>query len=405
MKKNLFIILPLFCFFLQLLTSGHAKGADHEEIREIAKRAEFEHIDLQPYEGSPADETYLRNYILDLASRTYGVDRRIFLTPTLLSTTLLRDLVNKVNAQAPENNSLDALASRHELQNIPRMDIAEMWRYPSWGACGHVSFSLYNIYKSLKFKTRRIDSINGLVGIRTFPNRYRDSHVTTEVYLADLKRYIIQDPLLNSWIENDAGRILDFIETRKTIATGKNLPLFRTLPFAFPLPRKIVIFDEVPDNFTKFNKVYFIKSSYNLVWKLTSFDGTNEHFFPLGAYFGKDLNPHIIPKRKPLPSEDTYKAMDKIRTCHTQGLNLQDCIASIKTEKFVAGFQSGTSRFITFLINHDYYTFDYNKMRTLDGALDQLVIAAMQNKLPPDLQDTLLSPIDLVAPNGQTYIW
>lgn len=272
--KIIFALIIALCFLLP----SYAMADRTDDIRAIADRLPFGTITLEPYEGDRDDFDYLRAYIIKLAVKSYQVSPDTFDKPTLLSTTLLRDLVSKMNAQQPLDHRFDKLVEAGKTKWKIRKDIAEMWRYPSWGYCGHVSWALYNIYKSLGYKTDRIDSVNGS------KEKYDISHVMTDVYVDDLKKYIIQDPTYNFYVEDKTGTILSFDELHNMAQARVEKPVFKILLLSILAPYTGQTFDGFPQNAQdipekyreRLNLDYFYKNYYNTIFKRVRFDGEDE---------------------------------------------------------------------------------------------------------------------------------
>lgn len=273
MKSIFALIIALY-----FLTPAYAMADKTDDIRVITDRLPFGKIALEPYEGDRDDFDYLREYITKLAVNSYQVSPDTFDHPTLLSTTLLRDLVSKMNSQQPLEHRFDVLVKDRKTKWKIRKDIAEMWRYPSWGYCGHVSWALYNIYKSFGYKTDRIDSVNGS------KEKYDVSHVMTDVYVDDLKKYVMQDPTYNFYVEDKNGIVLSFDELQTIAQTKAETPVFKVLLLSILAPYTGQTFmgfpqdaDDIPEKYrTRLNLDYFFNNYYNSVFKRTRFDGEKE---------------------------------------------------------------------------------------------------------------------------------
>jgi hypothetical protein len=173
-----------------------------------------------PYEGGVDDYDYLRQYITDYAVRVYGVDPTLFDEPTMVSTGLLRDLVHKFNCSGADE--LYRLWKDGKTIAPPRQDVAETWRYPSSGDCGQMSYALFHLYRAFGYETNRTGTINGQIGPYGVQNSYTQSHGTTEVYLPEINRFIVQDPTFNTVIiETATGQPLGWLEAHQVLTEAQ----------------------------------------------------------------------------------------------------------------------------------------------------------------------------------------
>ena len=106
-------------------------------------------------------------------------------------------------------------------------DVALAFRYPAQGLCGLVSWQMWEVFRAFGYDARRIDSIDGAVGVGTYvdPNTgtYSQSHSTSEVYVTDLDKWIIQDATFNFLYNDEAGNFLSWDEARAALYDGSGL--------------------------------------------------------------------------------------------------------------------------------------------------------------------------------------
>jgi len=197
-------------------------AASLQVLDDIASAAPFP-LDLsalRPYDGGVDDYDYLRQYITDYAVRVYGVDPSLFNKSTMVSTGLLRDLLHKLNYSAPDY--LRYLWVKGRTIAPERQDIAETWRYPSRGNCGQMSYALFHLYRAFGYETNRIGTINGQIGPFRVGDNYTQSHGTTEVYLPELNRFIVQDPTYNTVIlETATQQPLGWLEAHQVVTEAQ----------------------------------------------------------------------------------------------------------------------------------------------------------------------------------------
>ncbi len=272
MRFGLFILL-----FLTFVPAAFAtEYKTYAETRTIADKLAFGTVELKSYEGGPEDTEYLKEYILELATRSYGVDASFFDKPTLASTSLLRDLVSKMNHQQKPEQEIMLLARQKKLKYKVREDIAELWRYPSWGVCAHVALALYNVYKSFGYQAKRIDTMNGTW------ETYDQSHAMNEVYVEDLGKFILQDPQYNMVALDASGKYLSFAETKAMLDKNEE-PEFRTFLFMATYPYNKKNYESFPMTPIPYEGMDFVfdienirKNYYRNIYRERFFDGKKE---------------------------------------------------------------------------------------------------------------------------------
>jgi hypothetical protein len=176
----------------------------YEDASAVVAAASPEPFSLTPYAGSMTDLAYLRQWTLEQVNAIYGVSADAFDTPTVYSTTILRDFVHRALYQIePSVPTIDELGPAFLVWD----EVAIAFRYPAQGLCGLMALQMWDVFRAFGYDTRRVDSINGDVGASTFVDpvngTYTQSHVTTEVYVTDLDKWIVQDATFDFLFTND----------------------------------------------------------------------------------------------------------------------------------------------------------------------------------------------------------
>src|SRR5688500_383178 len=171
---------------------------------------------LPVYEGSLTDLDYLRDYVRAAAADFYGVDPAIFDSATILSTSLLRDFVHRASLQNGVNPLYADLLASGEAPVQYDKDVAAIFRYPSTGFCGLLADQMFDVFRAFGYQTTLVNLINGEFGYFGTGTAYSESHSTTEVYVEDLDKSIIQDATINGLVA-DNGDFLSMYEARAAI--------------------------------------------------------------------------------------------------------------------------------------------------------------------------------------------
>jgi Ca2+-binding RTX toxin-like protein len=177
----------------------------YDDALAIIQSAPTEEFTLAPYTGAVDDYVYLKQWVTDLAAREYGVDAHVFDSPTLGSTTLLRDLVHRALYQTSDPHEFADIAASPQFLGFE--DVAQSFRYPAHGLCSEMAWQLWQVYHAFGYSTTNVATINGNV------DDYTDTHVMVEVYLEDLGKEVVQDPTYN-FLYRQGDSFLSFEEAR-----------------------------------------------------------------------------------------------------------------------------------------------------------------------------------------------
>ena len=79
---------------------------------------------------------------------------------------------------------------------------------PLMDLCGEVATQEWMVFRAFGYQTNQINSINQKVDDCT------DAHATTEVYVSDLGKYIVQDATFNFAYRDGNGDLLSWFEAR-----------------------------------------------------------------------------------------------------------------------------------------------------------------------------------------------
>jgi Ca2+-binding RTX toxin-like protein len=188
---------------------------DYEAARLIANAATAAEFVLPEYTGSTTDLAYLKTWVLGQVTSIYGVSADVFDEATVFSTTILRDFVHRALYQTSTPEFLEDIAQSPEFAGWG--DVALAFRYPAHGLCAMMAWQMWEVYRAFGYYSDEITTINGEV------DSYTDSHVTTQVYVTDLQKFIVQDATFNFVYRNEDGDILSFYEARALVHTGGTL--------------------------------------------------------------------------------------------------------------------------------------------------------------------------------------
>lgn len=188
---------------------------DYEAARAIANGASTAEFVLPEYTGATTDLAYLRNWVLGQVTAIYGVAASVFDEATVYSTSILRDFVHRALYQTMDPNFQEDIIVSPEFAGWG--DVALAFRYPAYGLCSMMAWQEWEVFRAFGYQTDEIATINGEA------DDYTDSHVTTQVYVTDLQKYIIQDATFNFIYRDEDGNILSFWEARELVNTGEVL--------------------------------------------------------------------------------------------------------------------------------------------------------------------------------------
>jgi hypothetical protein len=186
----------------------------YDDARNVALSASQAELDLPAYTGSTTDLGYLKNWVLNEVTSIYGVAANVFNEATIFSTSILRDFVHRALYETTDHPFLSDLAANDQLVAPSTYDVATGFRYPSYGECGLMAWQEYQVFTAFGYQSNILAVINGDMGVQGAPYSFTDGHATTEVYLSDYSKYIIQDATFNFLFEDQNGNPLSWMETR-----------------------------------------------------------------------------------------------------------------------------------------------------------------------------------------------
>ncbi len=348
---------------------------------------------ILPYMGGKDDDDYLKDYIVALASSLYDVPKEMFDRPTLASTSLLRDMVHKFNYQ------LTSARREKKVEGaMDRSDSAAMWRYRVRGICGMMSHTLFGVYKAMGYKTNRIDLLNGSWGKRRQEGRYSKSHVTTEVYVDDYQKFVVQDPTYNLMMVDDNNNVLSLLEARQRhFQTGKPYK-FRHFTIGITRPT-------YPDGVTEYIDDIVQNEWPFFIIKRKTFRGGRAKVLDI-----RRLN-EKMPDRDGVKIDDVRRVIRQ--TC--QRKSFQSCIKHLGRVYDASGYlffdpetQLNVAEYIQIGVNKGgYVSVDYKTKKIYTGQHAEILKAYALDEIEKDpmLLDTVLSPVSYVDYKGRFLRW
>lgn len=185
---------------------------NYETARAIALAAPSTAPPLPTYQGSTTDLAYLRDYVVANAAAFYGVEESLFDSATEGSTTLMRDWLHRALYQPTGLPYFTQLQADGEVIASLMNDVGALLRYPAYELCGGMAWQFFRICNALGWDANWYDIVNGEID---GTGKYTNSHVTVEIYLNDLGKYVITDPTYNFRAVNRDGTPLNFVEIRQ----------------------------------------------------------------------------------------------------------------------------------------------------------------------------------------------
>jgi hypothetical protein len=157
---------------------------------------------LPLYQGGLSDFAALKQYVWARLTEQYGaLNSADFNQATLYSTTILRDFVHRALYQSTTHQDMEGYWLANKLTPAPRFqDIGSMFRQEATGLCGDLAWQAYNVFRAFGYDTTYINTVNGEVSQGNpsqNPYAFDNGHVTTEVRLSDLGKWIVQDATFN----------------------------------------------------------------------------------------------------------------------------------------------------------------------------------------------------------------
>jgi hypothetical protein len=323
---------------------------------------------LPEYTGDSTDLNYLKNWVLDQVETIYNVSGNVFDQATIYSTSILRDFVHRALYQETGREDISQITADGDLQYPQTQDVATAFRYPAYGLCGLMAWQEYQVFRAFGYQARDISTLNNNVDV------YSDSHVTTEVYLNDLNKYIIQDATFNFLLQDNRGNYLSYDDAREDIYDGgpglafnsfnNYRSYFTTLTYE---PTTSTSLQNL------FNESYF-KVPYWSYGPDGSLNGLTQTLFP-------DMTTaHVAGSAQGGTFHSDYDALLSIYTLQAAGNDWQSIANQLRSEGYyVSGFalandtQDIISHWLTVRTEDGLYiSSDIDHHTDLNGSLDQL---------------------------------
>jgi hypothetical protein len=383
-------------------TIGVTPQLTYADAKAVAEAAPSAPLNLPAYTGSATDLTYLHNYVLNAITQLYGVSASVFDTPTLYSTSLLRDFVHRAiydNAKAPPGGVSDAPLNDYA------QDVGVLFRDPGEVACGLASWQFFAVCEALGYQVSRIGTLNGDYSLSSSdPDAFFDAHVTTQVYLDDLGTSIIQDATFNFAAQDSNGNFLSYEGIRADLGAGQQ-----------PIANSFYTY-----TYNNFGPQYVYTSIPQSLWSYTldefsvPYDWINNGQAPvvaqLATLFTDPSTAHV--DAQPGSFDTLIDAEDALAAVKSSGLGWTGAANQIANAgNYVSGFEilnaSGTAvegEWLTVsLANADFISYDLLTGTTLNGSFDQIENEA--SGVGPDLNpgadlSWAFNPFILLAANG-----
>ncbi len=182
----------------------------YDQARAVVDAAPTAQFVLPAYTGSTTDLGYLKQWVLSQVTAIYGVSASVFDEPTVYSTSILRDFVHRAFMQTT--------AAWSEPNQFPSFiqwnDVGLEFRTMAHGVCSDLAWQEWEVFRAFGYQTTDIATINST------PDAYVASHCMTEVYVADLHQYIVQDSTFNFTYQDTSGNYLTFDQARQDALNG-----------------------------------------------------------------------------------------------------------------------------------------------------------------------------------------
>jgi hypothetical protein len=351
-----------------------------------------------PYEGEPDDLSYLRSYLIAGMTSRYQVDASIFDRPTLTSTSLIRDYISHlVFDQA--NLAYGELPP--ELRQVaPLDDVAVLIREGVAEQCGFVNLQLQHAYRSFGFESTRIEAINGTV------DNFTVGHVTTEVYIVDYDKAVIQDAYLNFMLRDAAEEPLSHQEVRVACLEGQAVEFVQAHPSIYDYQQTD------PAVILPIDQAAVLASTlvpYGWLTGISSLAGGGI----TGALWkpGSTLDPDLVHLASDADVQSLIQPLaDGTRTWQATFTQLQDLGHDVRAFAFVDPHSSVTlSEWITFRLQDGSRVsvrFDGTSFELVPGGYDEIMVAMANGSLTPsaDLASQFVLPPLFLGSDG-LYQW
>jgi Ca2+-binding RTX toxin-like protein len=336
---------------------------DYDIARQIVEAAPAGQFTLPNYSGPTNDLGYLKDWVLGLVTEIYGVDAGLFDTSTVVSTTILRDFVHRALYQVETPMNYTEIYARPDLDYD---DVAYPFRFDLRGLCGDMAWQLFSVFRAFGYQTTAIHTINGPFGTWT------DSHATSQVYVSDLDKYVIQDATFNFIYRDNAGEMLSFEEAR--IANLAGTLVFDGFADYRYYAENLVPTAELPQALQDYFKVHYLDTVY--WWYGT--DGTLVS--RLDALFLNSVEAHNTAVTQGGVFASLESAVAEIESLYGSSPSWTDVATSLRSQGYcVSGFASSdsagnhTAEWLTIrLATGAYISVELGTSAILHGSFDEI---------------------------------
>lgn len=370
----------------------------YEDARATVMAADQGEFTLPNYTGGEFDLSYLKNWVLGQVETIYDVTADAFNEATIYSTSILRDFVHRALYQETGREDISDISANEDLLYPQTLDVATAFRYPAYGLCGLMAWQEYQVFRAFGYQAHDIATLNSNT------DAYTDSHVTTEVYLTDLDKFIVQDATFNFILEDNDNNPLSYFESRSELFSGDGALTF--------------------DSFNNYRD-YPTTQNFASTTSLDIQDIFNNDYFKVPYWWYDDdgnldsltqsLFPNASSSHDPAANQggtyaDVFAALTEIYGLASAGDDWRSIAQTIRDEgRYVSGFaiandtQDIVSHWITVRTSDGrYISADIDHHTYLNGSYDQLANNATGG---PDLNygkdlSAFLAPAYLLDYNG-----
>jgi Ca2+-binding RTX toxin-like protein len=386
--------------------------ATYEDAVEAIKSADKDEWTLPAYSGGLNDLSYLRQYVTDCIFTKYNVSPDLLTEATLFSTTILRDFVHRAVYQSTTRPNIEDLLASGATNSLFFDDVALLFRYGAQGLCGSIAWQEYNVFRAFGFSTNYVHSTNAEAALGDYS--FNDAHVSTEVFLADLDKFIIQDATFNFLVRDANAVPLSFAEARQArfaenaTLTFDNLDIytwFQYPPGDFPLTGGPIA--TLP---TTYPGSFLHDGWLKVVFAWRSAVGSDERFAE--SISGAWALPFYIPPPSDAQSFATLdEAVATVQHCRDLGLTWLEAASAIRNEHYVTGFGLVTPTDIDAWLTVGLKgglsaSINFSTGKILNGSYEQIVNEATEGEhilnAGQDLSQ-FLSPALLLAADGRVF--
>ncbi len=385
---------------------------DAQRLIDAASKADWTF--LPEYKGSKTDLNYLRNYVIKNVADVYDVSASLLKTPTVFSTTLIRDFVHRAIYGNSTSEKYADLKNQPGFDADFRNDVAGALRYPASDSCGLMGYQLFRVFESLGFETVRVGAVEGdLVGgvkgqwgIYSTGKNFADAHVTTQVFVKDLNKFIIQDSTFNLMFTDRSGTPLSLNELRdQQFARSPAYKIAHDDSYLHFRENGYSMFEGAFDH----SSSTYIRNVLLKPWSMLTYSwDTNDQWYATVVLMRADSYSSAI-------AYSSYQAaVMALEVAQATGDGWEDGAVTIRGSRFVAGFKlydrdtgQAESEWLTVARDGgEYISRDRISGRVLKGSYDQLVAEAsgkgIRRNPGEDLSD-FLNPASLLGRNGTVY--